>query len=97
MTAWDLLTANSTLETGAAWEHLQAQGGGGGLTIILANGMSGNVSPVNLTASIVFRPLSASIDNTVISAEIINVIMSSAIEIQTFSGSITSSSLTGEI
>lgn len=30
MTAWELLVAHSSLETGTAWEHLNAQVGGGG-------------------------------------------------------------------
>ena len=29
--SWDLITANSSLETGDAWEHLNAQQGGGGI------------------------------------------------------------------
>lgn len=30
MTAWTTLIANSTLQTGTAWQHLQNQQGGGG-------------------------------------------------------------------
>ena len=29
MTAWEILTGNSTLQTGTAWEHLNNQAGGG--------------------------------------------------------------------
>lgn len=30
MTAWEILTAGSTLTSGTAWQHLNAQGGSGG-------------------------------------------------------------------
>lgn len=35
MTAWEILTAGSTLPTGTAWDHLNAQGGGGGGPVTL--------------------------------------------------------------
>lgn len=38
-TAWETLTSNSSLESGTAWEHLNAQTGDGAETIILADGM----------------------------------------------------------
>lgn len=33
MTAWQLLTENSTLLSGTAWQHLNNQGGGGEVII----------------------------------------------------------------
>jgi hypothetical protein len=36
MTAWELLIAHSTLASGDAWEHLNAQGGGSGEIIYMA-------------------------------------------------------------
>jgi len=40
MDAWELLTSGSTITEGDAWEHLQAQGGGGsGTYLILADGL----------------------------------------------------------
>ena len=39
MDAWETLTADSTITSGDAWEHLQAQGGGGGTYVILADGL----------------------------------------------------------
>ena len=39
MDAWEILTAGSTVTSGDAWEHLQAQGGGGGTYVILADGL----------------------------------------------------------
>ena len=35
MTAWEVLTAGSTLPNGTAWDHLNAQGGGGGGPVTL--------------------------------------------------------------
>jgi len=35
MTAWEILTAGSTLPNGTAWDHLNAQGGGGGGPVTL--------------------------------------------------------------
>ena len=40
MDAWETLTAGSTITSGDAGEHLQAQGGGGiGTYVILADGL----------------------------------------------------------
>jgi len=33
MTAWEILTAGSTLPNGTAWDHLNAQAGGGSITL----------------------------------------------------------------
>lgn len=35
MTAWEILIAGSTLQSGTAWQHLNAQGGGGGGDIFI--------------------------------------------------------------
>ena len=35
MTAWEILTAGSTLPNGTAWDHLNAQCGGGGGPVTL--------------------------------------------------------------
>ncbi len=34
MTAWEILTGNSTLSSGTAWEHLNNQETGGGGTVV---------------------------------------------------------------
>lgn len=40
MDAWETLVAGSTIASGDAWEHLQAQGGGGsGTYLILTDGL----------------------------------------------------------
>lgn len=40
MDAWETLISGSTIASGDAWEHLQAQGGGGTETyVILADGL----------------------------------------------------------
>ena len=33
MTAWQILTAGSSLPSGTAWQHLNAQAGGGSITL----------------------------------------------------------------
>ena len=38
MTAWQKLIAGSTLPSGTAWQHLNAQGGGGGVGDIFIYG-----------------------------------------------------------
>jgi hypothetical protein len=35
MTAWEILTGNSSLPSGTAWQHLNAQQGGGPVTLVL--------------------------------------------------------------
>lgn len=35
MTAWSVLTGNSSLPSGTAWQHLNAQQGGGPVNLVL--------------------------------------------------------------
>lgn len=35
MTAWSILTGNSSLPSGTAWQHLNAQQGGGPVNLVL--------------------------------------------------------------
>jgi hypothetical protein len=72
MDAWEILTAGSTLTTGDAWEHLQAQGGGGtGTYLILADGLVVNITAgsyevnmqeIELEASVGFEPLTVQVE-----------------------------------
>ncbi len=39
MNAWERLVLGSTIPAGTAWEHLNAQGEGGGTYVILADGL----------------------------------------------------------
>jgi hypothetical protein len=47
-TAWQALTANSTLTSGTAWEHLNAQGGGSDV-VIHADGIGVDIDMVDVT------------------------------------------------
>lgn len=35
MTAWSILTASSSIPSGTAWQHLNAQQGGGPVTLVI--------------------------------------------------------------
>lgn len=35
MTAWEVLTNNSSLPSGTAWQHLNSQQGGGPVTLVI--------------------------------------------------------------
>ena len=45
MTAWSILTASSSLPTGTAWQHLNAQQGGGPVTLVLYGETSAELMP----------------------------------------------------
>lgn len=51
MSAWETLTAGSTLPSGTAWEHLQAQGGGDSV-IIIGDGMDLEVDIQDMTVEL---------------------------------------------
>jgi hypothetical protein len=51
-TAWQALTANSTLPSGTAWEHLNAQDGGSGGVVIHADGIGVDIDMVDVTVYI---------------------------------------------
>lgn len=48
MTAWEILTSNSTLPSGTAWQHLNSQGGGGGSGVIVNDGIDVEVNTMNV-------------------------------------------------
>lgn len=50
MTAWDKLIANSALETGTAWEHLQNQQGGAGFGVVVNDGIEVELMDMELEA-----------------------------------------------
>lgn len=45
MTAWQILTANSTLPSGTAWQHLNNQAGGG---VVVNDGIDVEVNTMNV-------------------------------------------------
>jgi hypothetical protein len=70
MTAWTDLIAGSTIEGGTAWEHLQAQGGGTGTYIILANGLEAEMAGIEIEAELT-ADIEADIDQAGVAAELI--------------------------
>ena len=70
MDAWETLISGSTITSGDAWEHLQAQGGGGtGSYLILADGLEVSMATTEIEAEIV-AGIEADVDQDGIDAEI---------------------------
>lgn len=69
MDAWEILTSNSTLLTGDAWEHLNAQGGSGG-TYMIEN-IDIEYSLENMDIEIV-QPIDIEYDNSTYELEVID-------------------------
>lgn len=63
MTVWELLVASSTLETGTALEHLNAQGdGGGSSTLVLADGVAVAIDTMQLNFSVDYNYFSVVVE-----------------------------------
>lgn len=63
MDAWEKLIAGSTIISGDAWEHLQAQGGGGSY-VILADGLEVEMATSDVDIIVDQQSLEVSIDTT---------------------------------
>ena len=70
MDAWATLTAGSTIADGDAWEHLQAQGGGGPTTIILADGLEVDVSDESIVVAIGTGEVAVAVENNEIAVSV---------------------------
>jgi len=72
MDAWDTLVAGSTLASGDAWEHLNAQSGGtGSETIIVhADGMEVEMATTVVDVEVDQAPVEVSVDQSEIAVEI---------------------------
>ncbi len=81
--AWTNLTDGSTIETGDAWEHLLAQGGGGDTTILLAGPSESNMQIVTVEATVDTPALTAEIAETEISCLTANASLTTDIVSQT--------------
>lgn len=78
MDAWETLIAGSTLASGDAWEHLNAQQGGGTATyLVLADGLGTDMSANDLDIEV-----SADIDATLEQTEITATIDQSQREVE---------------
>ena len=69
MTAWQVLTSNSSLPSGTAWQHLNAQQGGGPVTLVIYDQIEA-VMMADIEASIDQPELEAVIESADISATV---------------------------
>lgn len=69
MTAWEVLTSNSSLPSGTAWQHLNAQQGGGPVTLVIYDQIEA-VMMADIEASIDQPELEAVIESADIAATI---------------------------
>lgn len=100
MDAWDTLISGSTIANGDAWEHLLAQGGGGGDTTIIyvTGGLNGIMEEVELTTTALPSDLqSILVDQGELSAATHEITLPSAIQEITLVGNIVESELSGVI
>ena len=104
MTAWAALVAGSTLTSGTAWDHLNAQGGGSqvvyvdSLSASLVDGvLGGSIATHGLSGGVVDSTVSAIIENTPVSASIADGIMSAVNAEMNLAGECVAATLMGEI
>ena len=69
MTAWQVLTNNSSLTSGTAWQHLNAQQGGGPVTLVIYDQIEA-VMMADIEASIDKPELEAVIESADIAATV---------------------------
>lgn len=69
MTAWQVLTSNSSLPSGTAWQHLNAQQGGGPVTLVIYDQIEA-VIMADIEASIDQPELEAVIESADIAATV---------------------------
>ena len=72
MTAWEILTAGSTLPNGTAWEHINAQGGGSGGPPVTLNIYGETVAELEaaMDAELEENEITADIETAELSAEL---------------------------
>ena len=70
MTAWEILTAGSTLPNGTAWEHINAQGGGGGPVTLNIYGETVAELEAAMDAELEENEITADIETAELSAEL---------------------------
>ena len=70
MTAWEILTAGSTLPNGTAWDHLNAQGGGGGPVTLNIYGETVAELEAAMDAELEDKEITADIETAELSAEL---------------------------
>ena len=70
MTAWEILTAGSTLPNGTAWDHLNAQAGGGGPVTLNIYGETVAELEAAMNAELEDNEITADIETAELSAEL---------------------------
>ena len=70
MTAWEILTAGSTLPNGTAWDHLNAQGGGSGPVTLNIYGETVAELEAAMDAELEDNEITADIETAELSAEL---------------------------
>ena len=78
MSAWSKLTEGSTLPSGTAWQHLNAQQGGGGQTVYVEQ-MAGSLVDIALTASVSTDIFTANITDETFRANIASEILAGVV------------------
>jgi len=99
MDAWESLLAGSTITDGDAWEHLQAQGGGGENQIVyVTGGLEATMENTLMSATIHTGELQATlVDIGDLSATGQEIILTGTIKDADLTGTITKSELSGVI
>lgn len=65
MTAWESLVAGSTLASGTAWDHLNAQGGGSSGDVYVVDAGSAELSAMALAGSVLSASMAADVAGSV--------------------------------
>lgn len=101
MDSWETLVAGSTIASGDAWEHLQAQGGGGGGTdqiVYVVGGLEATMEDAQLSAAILNSDMTATLtDVGILSATIQEITLSGIVQAEELSGTLTETELSGVI
>lgn len=77
MTAWEQLISGSTLTSGTAWEHLNAQGG---TQTLFVDSMSATIAESVLSGVVLSQELGCSIANANTSATIQSILIAASID-----------------
>lgn len=97
MSAWSELASRSAINSGNAWEHLMAQGGGGSDTVVYLEAWGAELSDLQLSVEITDDVLTASVTEDSLSATIQDEQLQGDFEIEILEGWATEDSLSGEI
>ena len=69
-TAWEILTGNSTLPSGTAWEHLNNQQGGSGVGVVLLDGLEVEMEERHVDVEVDLSALDVEVETQELDVEI---------------------------